>query len=140
MQMTETMLVIGIFAALASGAALLGVRRVTSARPVMQPEQNGAERINGAEPGAVPNCGELLRSTLRRDLSLAAEHVHSIRWLLEIARQHNQPVPAAALTNLDLVLKHLSEMQHRVEAAGRVPEAGVMAAVNDRPIQSPLHP
>jgi hypothetical protein len=42
---------------------------------------------------------------------LAAERAHSIRWLLESAMQHKQPIPISALTNLNLVSKHLAEMQ-----------------------------
>jgi hypothetical protein len=50
-----------------------------------------------------------------RDLSLAGEHVHSIRTLLEIAHQHQQPIPSVALTNLELVSKHLAEIQRRFD-------------------------
>lgn len=56
------------------------------------------------------------QSALRRDLILAAEHVQSISWLRELAREHQQRIPAAAQTNLELVFKHLREMQRLVEA------------------------
>ena len=75
-----------------------------------------SDRVEGSG-GAASDLNELLRRTLRRDLSLAAEHVHSILWLLEIARQHQQPIPRAALTNLGLVSKHLAEIERRIEAA-----------------------
>ena len=57
---------------------------------------------------------EPLRTALSRELTLAAEHVQSIWWLLEIARQHQQPIPRAALTNLDLTLRHLREVKKRI--------------------------
>jgi hypothetical protein len=62
------------------------------------------------------------RATLYRDLTLATEHVQSIWWLLEIARQHQQPIPAAALTNLDLTLRHLRDLKKRIPIANQAPE------------------
>src|SRR5690242_14648098 len=56
------------------------------------------------------DLNEPLRTALHQELTLAAEHVQSIWWLLEIARQHQQPVPRAALTNLDLTLRHLRQL------------------------------
>ncbi len=86
-------------------------RREAAMEPVPQPA-----RVMAALAG----------DTLQRDLALAAEHVNSIRWLLEIARQHDQPIPAAALRNLELVSKHLGEMRRRIDtefnAAARRPE------------------
>lgn len=81
---------------------------------------------------AVPGLEELLRDTLRRDLSLAAEHVHSIRWLLAIAREHQQPIPTAALKNLELVTKSLCEMRRRIGGEEFVPESEI-SAVARRP-------
>jgi hypothetical protein len=48
-----------------------------------------------------------VREELGREIALAIEHLESIRVLLEISRGHQQPVPRAVPTNLDLVLKHL---------------------------------
>jgi hypothetical protein len=81
-------------------------------------EKGGAATTQDVTDTAAPDMGALINETLRRDLSLAAEHVHSIRWLLEIARDHQQPIPTAALKNLEMVSKHLSEMRRRVEIAG----------------------
>lgn len=75
--------------------------------------RRAAARGKAVEP---PHAmGTLINDTLRRDLALAAEHVQSIRWLLEIAREHEQPIPGAALRNLELVSKHLCEMQQRID-------------------------
>ena len=141
MQMREILLLIGVVAGItvATATAFRRLRRIPAASGA-QPERDdpGREEI-GCE---VPDLNELLRRTLRRDLSLAGEHVHSIRWLLEIARQHQQPIPPAVLTNLDLVGKHLAKMQRRIETA--VGEAASEAAVNafahHRETQYPLDP
>jgi hypothetical protein len=118
MQTTEIILVNGILAVIALAAAFTYLRRGRRTNAA-HPERNDAGPAEESAPPAVPDFSELLRHTLRRDLELAAEHVHSIRWLFEIARQHKQPIPASALTNLDLVSKHLGEMQRRIEVAGR---------------------
>jgi hypothetical protein len=92
---------------------MTGVRRwFGRGEPV---ETGGSERSETA----VPDLSVMLRETLRRDLSLAAEHLESIRWLLEIAREHRQPVPAAALTNLQLVSKNLAELKREVARQSR---------------------
>jgi hypothetical protein len=44
------------------------------------------------------------------ELSLAIEHIQSIRVLLDVSASHNQPIPRAVLVNLDLVLKHLRKL------------------------------
>ena len=83
-----------------------------------------------------------LSMLLHLDLLLAAEHVDSIRGLLEIARQHQQPTPTSALTNLELLSKHLGEMQRRVETAsgGTAAKSTISAFAHRREIPSPLHP
>jgi len=122
----EIMLVTAIAAALASAAVFARLRlrpRIHKVRECASP----------AAADALPEVRELLQQTLRRELSLATEHLHSIRWLLEIARQHDRPIPPAALTNLDLVSKHLGEMQRRLEP-------GVSLSAPRRETPSPLHP
>lgn len=104
-------------------------------------ERKGGDAERTAEAGT-PDPNELLRHTLRRDLSLAAEHVQSIRCLLEITRQHQQPIPVAALTNLELVSKHLTELLRRIEVAGEATAGApnVSASAPHSAIPSPLHP
>ena len=113
---------IGVFAAITFAAAFVGIRRWLRAPTAPQGVMRERDDIGYAEDSASaadPDLSGLLRQTLRRDLSLAVEHVHSIRWLLEIAQQHQQPIPRAALTNLELVWKHLGEMHRRIEARRR---------------------
>lgn len=138
---------IAVAAAIALAAAFAAIRRgrpspATPGEPVANPDDIGGAEDSDAVAVAARELTELLRCTLRRDLSLAAEHLHSIRWLLEIARQHQQPIPTAALTNLDLVSKHLGEMQRRIEAprAETVAEPDLSASAHLRETQSPLHP
>ena len=91
------------------------------------------------ECGKATDLDEPLRIALYQDLTLAAEHVQSIWWLLEIARQHQQPIPRAALTNLDLTLRHLRQLKKRIPIANQTsePELGL----NDRQETSlPRHP
>lgn len=135
------MLFIGVIAAIAVATAI-GFRRMRRF-PGAASAQSGRDDPGREEIGcAVPDVSELLRRTLRRDLSLAAEHVHSIRWLLEIARQHQQPIPVAVLTNLDLVSKHLAEIQRRIESGAdeATSELAVSALPRHRETQYPLHP
>ncbi len=137
------MLAIGVLSAIAIIAMLAAVRRRRRIAAVLRDGDSKRDdaAIGDRASAAFPDLGELLRQTLNRDLALAAEHVHSIRWLLEIARQHQQPIPAAALTNLNLVSKHLGEMQRRIEGAGGEAAAlSLSATAHHREIQSPLHP
>lgn len=57
---------------------------------------------------------------LSADLKLAADHVESIRTLIEVSEAHRQPVPRAAFQNLELVSKHLRGIERQLEAG---PEA-----------------
>jgi hypothetical protein len=49
-------------------------------------------------------------------LRLAADHVESIKALLEVSQTHRQPIPRAAFQNLELVSKHLRDIQKQVDA------------------------
>ncbi|MCL5743837.1 MAG: hypothetical protein M1541_07895, partial [Acidobacteria bacterium] len=143
--MTEIVWVNGIVAATALAATFACIRRwrrMKAAPRNLTRKPDGAGPAEENAPPAFPDLTELLRHTLRRDLELAAQHVHSLRWLLEIARQHQQPIPTSALTNLDLVSKHLGEMQRRIAIAGEETTAGstISAIAHHREIQSPLHP
>jgi len=145
MQTNEFVLVFSVLAAIALAAAFAGIhrwRRITGVHRDLIRKLDDAGPAEESAPAAVPDVSELLRHTLRRDLSLAAEHVHSIRWLLEIARQHQQPIPTSALTNLELVSKHLGEMQRRLEVAGEetAAELTISAFEHRREVPSPLHP
>jgi hypothetical protein len=78
-----------------------------------------AAAVNGMRrwlriPDTPATDSTLDKNRLLNDLSLAAEHVHSIRCLVEIARQRQQPIPSAALTNLSLVSKQLDEICVRI--------------------------
>lgn len=133
----EVVLALGIVAAIAISTMLAAFRR--RGRFHSTPDNRP---VKDCEPVASSDVGDLLRQTLHRDLTLAAEHVHSIRWLLEIARQHQQPIPSAVLTNLDLVSKHLAVLQRRIEAAGdgAASDLPVSALAHHLEIPAPLHP
>jgi hypothetical protein len=93
----------------------LAVHRSAEVRPI----QNGKDAITeGISDSGPPETGMPNIDSMGRDLALAAEHVHSIRCLLEIARQHQQPIPTAALKNLELVSKQLWEMRRRIGGRG----------------------
>jgi hypothetical protein len=56
----------------------------------------------------------ILEGSVLREVSLAVEHIQSIRVLLDISRAHRQPIPSAVFGNLDLVCKRLSQVQNRL--------------------------
>jgi len=95
MLLKDTLLIVGtlVFVALAVVVARLRRSRhlIIETGEAVEIPGDGC----GANPSEEADMSGLLLSTLRRDLSLAAEHVHSIRWLLEIAMQHQQPIPRA---------------------------------------------
>lgn len=131
MQPKEVIETIGEF----SAKAFLSLRR-----RMRFPAGPGGEAPDACSAGP-DHCGKTtdsglneLRRILRRDLSLATEHVRSIWWILEIARQHQQPVPRAALTNLDLVSKNLVNIMRGVEIAveGEAAISNISADVRPR--------
>jgi hypothetical protein len=143
MRTRDVVLAIGVLTAMMIATLLAVIRRRRRIHsPLPGKDCNGDGAIGNGAPTARPDLNELTRYALQRDLALAAEHVHSIRCLLEIARQHQQVIPSAALTNLELVSKHLAVMQRRVEgAAGNAAvESSVSEMAHRREIQSPLHP
>jgi hypothetical protein len=50
---------------------------------------------------------------LSGNLRLAAEHLESIKTLLEVSQSHQQPIPRAALQNLELVAKSLRDIERK---------------------------
>lgn len=72
--------------------------------------------ICDSTPPASPHEA-VIAAELRGDVALAADHIESIRALLEVSRLHQQPIPAVALRNLDLVLKHLRKIQRKLDPA-----------------------
>lgn len=48
---------------------------------------------------------------LSGNLRLAADHLESIKTLLEVSQSHQQPIPRAAFQNLELVSKNLREIE-----------------------------
>jgi hypothetical protein len=67
---------------------------------------------------------------LSGNLRLAADHVESIRILLEVSQTHQQPIPRAALENLELVSKNLREIQRQL--ASELPAAYLEGALQLR--------
>lgn len=61
------------------------------------------------QPAARPLAAER-SSAPKAELLFAMEHIQSIRVLLEVGAAHHQPVPRAALINLELVLKNLRKL------------------------------
>lgn len=95
--------------------------------------RRGASEIGTAPP---PAAFADEKALLGRELSLASEHLHSIRLLLEISQSHQQPIPTAALRNLELVSKHLLEIRRRVDPG----PADLSAPAHLRSAQAPPHP
>jgi len=73
---------------------------------------------------ACPDPGSALAAaSLRRGLSanlrLAADHLESIKTLLEVSQHHQQPIPRAAFQNLELVSKNLRDIERQFDAASQ---------------------
>jgi hypothetical protein len=66
---------------------------------------------SGPELEAISRCGEL-----SVNLRLAADHVESIKTLLEVSQSHQQPIPTAAFHNLELVSKNLRAIERQFAA------------------------
>ncbi len=138
MQTGEIILLVGVIGTMAGATAAVYRRTRRIPEPAgAEPEPGAPDHVDVSGSAAL-DINELLRRTLRRDLSLAAEHVHSIHSLLEIARQHQQPIPNAALTNLGLVSKHLVEIERRIEDASGAVDSPLSASANRRENQPPL--
>jgi len=84
-----------------------------------------AEEIIEVPPGESSNGARY--SAIRHELALAADHVHSIRVLLEVSRSHDQPIPLSVLRNLDLVGKHLRELERRSPDAAKESTCGLLS-------------
>jgi hypothetical protein len=63
---------------------------------------------------------ELAAASVCRELSgnmrLAADHLESIKTLLEVSQNHQQPIPRAAFQNLELVSRNLREIERQFAA------------------------
>lgn len=94
-----------------------GAKRASSTVMQMQTLLASLLRRRKRRPAAAPDV-----DTLRRDLSLAVEHLTSIHCLLEIAREYQQPIPTAALKNLELVSKNLGDVLRQISAMACRPE------------------
>jgi hypothetical protein len=53
---------------------------------------------------------------LSGNLRLAADHLESIKTLLEVSQSHQQPIPRAAFQNLELVSKNLRDHERQTGA------------------------
>ena len=69
-----------------------------------------------AGPGPSRESAAALRCGLSGNLRLAADHVESIRTLLEVSQTHQQPIPRAAFQNLELVSKNLRDIERQFDA------------------------
>lgn len=86
------------------------------------PQRIGNRRgIEESRPAAAVQTSELLS-----DVALAADHVESIRALLEVSTTHQQPIPRAALQNLEMVSKQLRRIERKLDPSrrGEAREAG----------------
>ena len=75
----------------------------------------GTSRQTGTDSSYEVAATSLCRG-LSGNLKLAAEHVESIKTLLEISQTHQQPIPRAAFQNLELVSKHLRTIERQFDA------------------------
>ncbi len=93
---------------------------------------------SGSERG-IPAISPGLR--LSGNLRLAADHVESIKVLLEVSQAHQQPIPKAAFQNLELVSKHLRQILTQLSADPRDSDPAGFTPDDDSPAsQAPPRP
>ena len=107
--------------------------------------ETGAPAAPPAGPGldsAADAAVEALRGRLSADVGLAADHVDSIRALLEVSQAHQQAIPRAAFQNLELVSKHLRSVQRELEAGqtARRERPGLRPEEAPRALPGPARP
>jgi hypothetical protein len=108
--------------ALAVIGVLLPAMRRWWQRTVHARAETSARTLPAKETSEVGcGCGHADRSApggweMSADLGLAADHVESIRTLLEVSEAHRHPIPRAAFQNLELVSKHLRGVQRSLES------------------------
>jgi hypothetical protein len=68
------------------------------------------------DPEADRDLGLELAAGLSGNLRLAADHLESIKTLLEVSQSHQQPIPRAAFQNLELVSKNLRDIERQIGA------------------------
>jgi hypothetical protein len=86
------------------------VHRISSGRQTY----SEAYPDSGPELVATSLCGEL-----SGNLRLAADHLESIKTLLEVSQSHQQPIPRAAFQNLELVSKNLRAIERQFGSASQ---------------------
>lgn len=99
-------------------------RTAYAAQPEPDADLPGKEEIAEVPPGESSNGAGY--PAIRHELALAADHVHSIRILLEVSRSHDQPIPLSVLRNLELVGKHLRELESRSPEAAAESACGIL--------------
>lgn len=100
--------------------------RNKTAAKTLRPQPRAAIAVEKAVPPGEPPEADLrsghslaadsLSRRLSADVGLAADHVESIRTLLEVSQAHQQAIPRAAFQNLELVSKHLRSLQRELDA------------------------
>jgi hypothetical protein len=114
-----------VVAVLATVTAAVITHAADSQRPTVPPPA-----ISPARPS------HLSRPPLAAaELALAIEHIQSIRVLLGISSSHRQPVPHGVLVNLDLVLKHLRNIDHTSAASTENGVTTTAASTTSSPVQ-----
>jgi hypothetical protein len=79
---------------------------------------SGRQANSEAYPDSGPELAAAsLRGELGGNLRLAADHLESIKTLLEVSQSHQQPIPRAAFQNLELVSKNLRAIERQFGSA-----------------------
>jgi hypothetical protein len=120
-------LVVGFAAAATCVWAIWGLRASTATADPKPSE------LSASSPQAV------VSQDLVRELTLALDHIRSIRVLLEISQTHRQPVPPSVPRNLELVAKYLENAQKPflLKPVTPVPVERPSVAYADRPVRLP---
>ena len=100
------------------GARMREYDEITKLESLVHRMSSGRQTNSEAYPDSGPElattalCGEL-----SGNLRLAADHLDSIKTLLEVSQSHQQPIPRAAFQNLELVSKNLRAIERQFGSA-----------------------
>ncbi len=97
----------------------------SAAEPLRPPSQAAARIETGMDRSEPPEAGldnsdhgvagTPFCRRLSADVGLAADHVESIRALLEVSQAHQQAIPRAVFQNLEMVSKYLRRIQQELD-------------------------
>ena len=102
------------------GARMRENDEISKLESLVHQMSSGQQTNSEAYPDSGPELAAIsLSGELSGNLRLAADHLESIKTLLEVSQSHQQPIPRAAFQNLELVSKNLRAIERRLGSASQ---------------------